>query len=537
MRRLAVLSAVLSVSTSAFAQDPVDQAGATKLQDSLTAYVSKAAFEKGVIKIAPQGDSYKLSFDFQPIMSMIPDLKGITLNMSPYELSLKPRADANWDVSGPIFPNISVKGQLEEGQPPLTIFDIAIANGQFSGVLDTALAAFSSSQGAFDSMTVKAELPNDRSSTQYGKGEVTTTGVANPNGGVDATAKQTLRDYVETRQFEIPGSGTSFPLSIKSPVVTVDSSAKGIRTKAILDLVAFAVANPNEEAAKAKQEEFRGLLLAALPLWENLQGTQTMEGLNVASPVGTLNSSKIDALFSMDGLRDKGEIGFSLKMEEVKAASLFMPAWAPQFVPTFIDFKMRGDNINLDKPAREFIAALDMNNPDLVSEEVGEKIVAEMMLSLPRFLIDKSTIRTQLSEFTTQGEFTFDGGKPRYVGVIEAVNFDKTLDALQASAAQEPKLAEVVTGLQMAKGMSKTLENGAIQWNLRAEPDGAIFVNDTMVKPADAAPSALPDDSEGADDDASDDAADQATPAEDGADQNADDGAEPAQPGVVTPKN
>ncbi|TIP69339.1 MAG: hypothetical protein E5X58_47825, partial [Mesorhizobium sp.] len=70
-----------------------------------------------------------------------------------------------------------------------------------------------------------------------------------------------------------PKSGLKFPLTIKSPTLSVNATGKGVRTRPLLDLLAFAVANGDEASLKANQGQLKSLLLAALPLWERIDGT------------------------------------------------------------------------------------------------------------------------------------------------------------------------------------------------------------------------------------------------------------------------
>ena len=54
--------------------------------------------------------------------------------------------------------------------------------------------------------------------------------------------------------------------AIKASDLAVDVTAKAIRTKPFLDLLAFAVAHEDQDRVKADQAELKALLLAALPL-------------------------------------------------------------------------------------------------------------------------------------------------------------------------------------------------------------------------------------------------------------------------------
>ncbi|TJV13334.1 MAG: hypothetical protein E5Y18_21600, partial [Mesorhizobium sp.] len=122
-------------------------------------------------------------------------------------------------------------------------------------------------------MTMNSRDAVQRAKVSTGAGTATMNASKAANGGVDFTATQSLADFAEALDFDDPKSGLKFPLTIKSPKLSVNATGKGVRTKPLLDLLAFAVANEDEARLKANQAQLKSLLLAALPLWERIDGT------------------------------------------------------------------------------------------------------------------------------------------------------------------------------------------------------------------------------------------------------------------------
>ncbi|TIT99848.1 MAG: hypothetical protein E5W39_17500, partial [Mesorhizobium sp.] len=121
---------------------------------------------------------------------------------------------------------------------------------------------------------------------------------------------QTIADFAETLDFDDPKSGLKFPLTIKSPELSVNATGKGMRTKPFLDLLAFAVANEDEAKLKANQAQLKSLLLAALPLWERIDGSYGLKDVSVESPVGHFGAAELGTSFGSDGIAQNGAINY-----------------------------------------------------------------------------------------------------------------------------------------------------------------------------------------------------------------------------------
>ncbi len=496
MRRLATLAAALALSTSAYAQT-IDQSGATQIQQDLARYTSPAAFEKGILKVTPDSTGYRIDIDLKPLVALIPEMPelgdGFKLDVTPYSILVSPRPDGTWAVSGnTLVPD----GKYELTTPDVTVKgEWTVAGGKHSGIYDPALAAYTSGEASLSSMSFKGEDPTGRRILNYGASTFTVSGTANPNGGVDVISRQEIAGFDDMQQFQLPdGAGTSVPVSTKAPSMTANMKGTGVRSRALLDLLAFGVANNDEAKIKANQAELKTLLLAALPLWESIMGAQDMDKLAITTPMGSLNAERINVSFSGHGVRDDGEMALGVKLDTMRISSLFMPAWAPPLLPTYVDFNLKVDNLDLDQPVKKAIAALDLSQDPPLPDAVGEEIAAAFQASPPRLLIQPSTLRSNLSEFTVEGAMTFPAGEPNFLGTVEARDLDKTIDALKTAAEQMPELNESILGAQMAKGMAKTLPDGRLQWLIEAKGDGSVSINGQMVKGPDepeAPPSVL----------------------------------------------
>ncbi|MFI0844248.1 hypothetical protein [Mesorhizobium sp. IMUNJ 23232] len=481
-----VLLPILIVAFAApAAAQTVDGPGATQLSDTLSRYVGKTAFEKGIVKVAADGDAYRIDFDFNRIASLFPPQDMVKYEVSSYGLRVKPLADGTWQVDGALSPD----GWVEISQPPMKQrFQWTVSDGKMSGVFDPTLGAFSSATGSHSGIKLVTEAPTGRGETSYGAGTVSISGTKSANGGIDFTSKQVMADFVQSQNVVDPENNTNFPMEMKAASLSLDANGTGYKWGSLLDMLAFAVTNNDEAKVKANQAELKSLLSAALPLWEHVDGTYGFSDLSVTTPVGIFRTGKAGVSVAMDGIRQNGSLGYAIKLSELEVASFFLPAWAPALIPTEVDLNFSGTNLNLEEPARKMIESFDLNQDPPVPVAVTDAIEAEFIANPPKIVLAKSAIRNADTEFVVEGEMVFPDGKPVMDATIEAAGFDKAVATLQAAAPNDQQVAEVLPALAMVKGFGRALPDGRLLWAVNVRADGSVFVNGTMIKPADPVP-------------------------------------------------
>ena len=488
MRRILPILSIVAFGSPAFAQ-AVDAQGAVQLGETLSRYVGKTAFDKGIVKVAPDGDAYRIDFDFNRIAGLFPPQDMVRYEVSPYGLRVKPLADGTWQVDGALSPD----GWVEISQPPVKQrFQLTVSDGKMNGVFDPALGAFSSATGSHSGIKLVTEAPTGRGETNYGAGTVTVTGTKSANGGIDFTSKQVMADFVQSQNVVDPDSNTNFPMEMKAASLSLDANGTGYKWGSLLDILAFAVANTDEAKVKANQAELKSLLSAALPLWEHVDGTYRFSDLSVTTPVGIFRTGKAGVSVGMDGIRQNGSLGYAIKLSKLEVASFFLPAWAPALIPTEVDLNFSGTNLNLEEPARKMIEAFDLNQNPPVPASVTDAIAAEFKNNPPKIVLTKSTIGNADTQFAVEGEMVFPDGKPVMNATIEAAGFDKAMATLQAASPTDQQVAEMLPALAMVKGFGKALPDGRLQWAVNVRADGSVFVNGTMIKPADPVPMPAP---------------------------------------------
>jgi hypothetical protein len=483
---------VLALSAPAFGQ-AVDGEGAKQLSENLSRYVGSKAIDSGLLKVSVEGDAYKLAVDFKPVVDLLAAHHSFKFDFSPYAFLVKPSSNGTWDVSADLSPSGSFEFNGPEGPQSM---QFSITDGKFSGVYDPELAAFTSAKQSVAGMTMNSRDAMQRAKVSAGAGTATMNATKAANGGVDFTATQTVADFAEALDFDDPKSGLKFPLMIKSPELSVNATGKGMRTKPFLDLLAFAVANEDEAKLKANQTQLKSLLLAALPLWERIDGSYGFKDLAVESPVGRFGATELGTSFGSDGIAQNGAINYSIKAAGLTIPQHLVPAWGTVLLPTDIDLNFGGANIDLDSMAKKAIEAFDLNQNPPLPARFGDTLTADFMAKAPKVIIGHSTVKNGDMQIALEGEMTFPGMKPEANVTIDIAGYDKIVESLQAAAKSEPEAAQYFPVVLAIKGFGKTLPDGRLEWVINSKADGSVMVNGAVLKLADPVANDEADDSE-----------------------------------------
>lgn len=484
MRCLLPIVFGIALTSPAFGQT-IDAAGATRIAQDLSRYVGADAIANRLVTVVPEGGAYRITLDVNKLAGLIPPEAKAKVDIAPLSVLAKPLADGRWDVSGDAFPGGSFEADGPEGRH---FMQWAIADGKFSGTYDPPLAAFIALGGTQGGMTMSSRDPEQQMQASTGRGGFKMTGAASPGGGVDVTFSQTAADFMQTVQITGEAGGPSVPVTVTSDNLQMDGTAKGYRTRALLDLLAFGVAHPDKGKLAANQAEFKERLRAALPLWNRLDSTYRFDNFKVDTPLGAFLAQSMTGGFGTDGLVQNGTITYKLGMAGVTMPLNVVPAWTVPLLPTDLDLNVSSVGFNLEAAARKVIDGLDLNRDPMLPDEVVGGIAADFKTSPPKVVISRSTARNADTELAVEGEVTFPAAKPEANLTVEIAGFDKMIEKLHAASKSEPKVAQYVPMALVAKGFGKALPDGRTQWVVQAKADGSVSVNGVRLKGPDSSP-------------------------------------------------
>ncbi|RWC78059.1 hypothetical protein EN794_044150 [Mesorhizobium sp. M00.F.Ca.ET.151.01.1.1] len=477
MRRILPVVLVFAVIVPAWGQ-AVDNRGAKQLSDELSRYVGKQLLNEGILKVSTAGDAYKITVDLKAIAAGLPKKDLPKFDFPPYTLLVKPRGDGGWDVSSDFSTSGSVQVNDPSGQ---TSAQIVIKHGKFTGAYYPELAAFTSGASSIAGMTMTSRMPRQVTDLSVGAGTSKFGASKSASGGVDLNLTQAMADFVETVKIDGRAVG-----AIKTTDLVVDVTAKAMRTKPLLDLLAFAVAHEDEARLKADQAELKALLLAALPLWDRVAGTYTFKNVAFDTYAGNWGAAELSTAFGADGIAQNGKVDYAIKVSGLTFPEV-IPSWIAAVLPTELDLRFGGANIDLDGMARKTIETFDLSKNPPLPAGFRDQIKSDFMANTPKFIMGHSVIKNGGTEIALEGEATFPGQRPDATMTVDVAGYDKIVAALQAAAKTEPEAARYFPFALAVKGFAKMLPDGRMEWVINARSDGSVMVNGGMLKPADPA--------------------------------------------------
>lgn len=478
MRHLLPIVSCFVLATPAFAQT-VDVDGAARLTESLSRYVGKDAFDRKILAVAPEGSAYRLSFDIKPLAGLLPAQARVKIDVSPFSVLVKPLADGKWDVVGDTIPGGSFDA---EGPNGLQSMKWTVSDGKFAGVYDPALAAFPTLSGSHAGMAMASRDAEGDMQSTTGAGTFQSAGAAAAGGGVDISFNQSVADFVQNMQVASEAGGARMPVTVKATNLTVEGTGKGYRTSQILDLVAFGVANADEARLKANQAELKTKLLAALPMWNRLDGTYRFGDLDVTTPAGSFGAKNLSFGFGTDGIVQNATVSYKIGLAGLAIPSGLLPEWSAMLLPTDVSLNLDGVGFDFEGMAKKVIDSFDLNRDAVVPDEVGAEIAANFLAKPPKLVIAPSSVKNRDTQVSLAGEVTFVGTEPNADVTIDVAGFDKMVENLQAASKQAPEISQYLPMALIAKGFAKPQPDGSLRWKVVRKADGSVSVNDVQLK-------------------------------------------------------
>lgn len=459
----------------------IDSNGARTLQTNLSAYIGSTVFDQGAVRVVPSGNAYRLEADFNGIMGLLPG--GASFDPSPLLLDLKPLPDGTWEVANTL--RTSGWFDIKEPEAPLSA-KWSIANGQAMGTYDPALAAFSSMKMSGGAISLAMQEPAKDTHFTIGKANIEMQAARSAKSGIDVSVTQDLTDFVET--ITLREEGTEFQAILQAKKVSFQSTASGLQSKPLLDLLAFAVANAEPAKIGMKQVELKTLLLAAFPLWNQMRGDQQWHDMEVLTPIGNFGATKVEVTAALDGISAQSGFSYRSRMTGLEGPTHLLPAWAVPLVPHDFDITFGGKNFDFETPLLTIIAAFDLNRQPAVPDDLGERIQRHFFEKQPKFTIQKSTLGNSDYRIAVEGEISLVGEKPSLHAVVDLSGYDKVVEPIKAGSVTDPTAMRIYTSLLALKGLSKTKPDGLLQWAVETRQDGALLVNGIVLRSPDPKP-------------------------------------------------
>lgn len=474
MTTRALLSAFL-LSASSLAALAASPEEAAQIKSTLQAYVGS---EPGVVEVTPQGNAYAIKFDAAPYFAKTPagDFKAYA---DPLTVTAEPLGNGQWKVAGtgPWGFQLNMSDKLDVA--------LRLAGQDWSGVFDEALGGFASREAKFSGISYSQKIndPLNSGAVTYTIQSATSSAkaVADGAGGSDGTSTITLSGLSMVNAGA--GGPAAMNYSVTANSLTYGTDTKGLRSRALLELLAWFVARPAKDLIIRDQAQLKEKLTAALPVFKSVSSKASYEGLNIATVMGPFALSSLSGDINMNGAVKDGFLQERLAFNGFAVPPGLMPPWAQELVPDkfAIDFSLAG--FDLDTPVRAALSQMDLSK-DPPLPQGSEQILLPALVPANALTITFGASEIASPAYT----LSYDGvlnasltGFPTGKFNVRLKGMDAIMAKVQAAAMTDPSAAQSVAGLIATKGMGKTEADGSLSYAIDIQPMGQVLVNGVNV--------------------------------------------------------
>ena len=204
-----------------------------------------------------------------------------------------------------------------------------------------------------------------------------------------------------------------------------------------------------------------------------------MTNATITTPVGVFTAASVQIAVDANGLVADGLVREAVTLSGLTIPEGLAPAWSTVLVPKNVGFDFTVSGFDAASPAAAFIAAFDLNKPDLVDPAMqGQIMSAFMPKGTVEIKLAPGTISSDAYSLTYQGAMTAGpGGVPVGKATVTLAGIDAVMAAL--SAAPPEVGGQIIPVLGIAQGMAKPGLDGALEWELDASTPGQLLVNGT----------------------------------------------------------
>lgn len=466
-------SALLTLGFLLGASAPALAAATPEEAQRLTAlFQSYLGQTPGVVSVTPQGESYAAKIDLAPLFAKVKD-PTVSLSLSPLEWTLTDQGGGQWkvDQNQPLSFAFGVKGEGETKG--------SVASVVSTGVFDEALGGFTTTSAELKAVTAEQTVTDTGATTRvsYAVDSVSmqTTMQGSPD-AADATSTYSFSGLKETVSVPAAADTPAMDLVLTAPSGQQDSTIKGLRLKAVSDLVTWLVAHQDPKEIVAEQAVFKDKLRAALPLFTSLSGNSTVDNLTATSPFGQFAVKQFGFGAEMNGIVADGRLRQTFSFTGLEVPAALLPPWAAGLVPESFKLDVGVADFDLAAPAALILDKLDLSKPEPLPKDLDAPLMQALMpKGSVTITLGPSDILAKLYGLAAEGSMTAGPvAMPSGQALITMKGLDETMAALQAGP---PDIQQTSAGLLLVKGLGKAEADGTLSWKVETTPGGAITVN------------------------------------------------------------
>jgi hypothetical protein len=473
--RVLLLSTALAAGPAA--AQGVDAKGATDLAQSLATYLGQSSLERGVLRVEPAGDAYRVTLDLQKLANGVvkPEDKA-SVTISPIVFTTTPKSDGTWAVKADSYPKVSLRHTGEKGEDAI---DFSVEGYSLDGIYDPKIKALVSGADKSSGIKLTSRSADEDIDVAYGATSTTYSGAAKGSDAADIGLNFKSASLLETITMK---GDTPMTAVVKTGEITADFAVSEARSPALLEILAFFAANPDKPKIVANQEDLRKRLLAALPLWASNAASVAAKDISVETPLGTFKTASFAQTMGSSGMAKDGHYDVGIAMSGFEAPTGALPGWMKTVLPTDLDLKIAVSGLDLDAIAHAAIEEFDLSKDDPWSEGTKGKIAGLLSTGTLKITLPPSKVASPSLTLSIEGNGTV---MPEMKGTatLTADGLDKTLADLAAAPDADPNRQQALMMLGVAKNLAKPGEGGKSVWTFDAAADGSVSVNGQMIQP------------------------------------------------------
>ena len=470
---LGVVALLGSCTWAAAAPATLDEARI--IRSALERYLGRGTEAAPTVVVTPAGENYTIAVDLKAVLHPLVGF-GLDLDAATYAMTVTPQDGGLWRVTSAGLPRL----HFGEGERSYSV----VVNGmQSDGIFDPKIPGFTSSAASYDSLSV-ATL-GDPGGTQTrdetgGKQSV----IAKPaarEGSIDGVYTGSLTHFLQDVTLDQPIKGIggkSSKFTVRSGLASQTVRLDALQIRSLLDIWAFFVAHPARDQIKTAQEELRGLLRAALPLFGHVAEDGIVASVAADTPFGAFAAQSLSGGITTTGLTQDGHLETHLKVDGISVPGDLVPAWAAGLVPTGLDIGESVSGFRLDAAADAAVAGFDLSKVDPFTPDQMETIRAALgPLDQMRVSIAPSRLTSALLDLSFSGDIRFSRPVPEVRMVVKAKGLDAAVKSVQSSARGNVAADQVVAAMMLAKGFGNAEPDGTLSWTIANSAAGEITVN------------------------------------------------------------
>ncbi len=451
------------------AQADSDASGAGAIEDAYAAYFSRAAIAKGIIAVKPDGDGFVVTWDLQKAFDAVDPASPSPVQIEPFGYHIKPEANGGWSWSGDALPKFTIDAKTENGPSKGAVaFEGVSVTGRFDPTSEPFLT---------NKITIGAMMGDIAETDPSGENHIKflqkdmsaeARGQTDSAGGVDLGLVHAIGSISQI--VTPPGADPGGDLDIK---FNSDGSGGGaaithLRAREIGTLWRALVASANDGKAPDNLAE---LVMAALPLWNDMGGDVRLKDLRVASAVGSAGVVGFGEKLKLSGLTDEGRVEFGLEIDGLTIDSPIAPPWTAQLSPLSANLALALTDTGVGEAVRLALKDPKFGQSGDLAAETQAAINNAIKAGDPKILLLPGHLKTPVIDVAFEGSARVDANSPSAQMKLSVDSLDKLLDLATELGKADPEVQTGVLGLSLAKGLAKTDADGRLVWDIVMEGD------------------------------------------------------------------